>query len=242
MDITRPFRPRTRDLQPSVVPWCSIFVVLSALVCFSAVATAQVPNASSPAAGACVPQELIDRSDLVLLGMYGGSGTYTPYVLPRTREAAEVVAVAGRLSRPTFLVLAAYDSTIWDLSGLTGQPVTGIYVSSFRGQGVTGVGPDVPIVFRRSQADNRPDPASAHSPCPDLRWPYSRPKAMSAAIRIFRAFGKWPSEYYGSYHPFSFTIGEGPVPTYERIPGPAVVRGEGPLVLGDADVQRNFAE
>jgi hypothetical protein len=178
---------------------------------------------------------------MIVLGMYGGSAAPTPYLLPKTRKPADVVAVAGHLTRPTILILVAYEPTIWDLSGVTGRSVSAVYVSGFHSQGVTGVGSNVRIAFRHSQDGNGPDPLSAGNPCPDLRWPYGRPEAMRTAIRIRREFGKWPTDFYGSYAPLSFGIGTGSVPPYARVPDPADVRAEGPLVLGDARIQAYVA-
>jgi hypothetical protein len=64
---------------------------------------------------------------------------------------------------------------------------------------------------------------------------------MSAAIRIRRAFGKWPTDFYGSSSAFSFRIGSGPVPPYAEVPDIGAIRAEGPVILGDAKIQSSFA-
>lgn len=174
----------------------------------------------------CLPKALVEHSDIVMLGMYGGSGTAAPYVLPGSNKQADVVAVGGRIGRPTILILAAYEATVWDLSALKDQPLAAVYASGFYPQGVVGTSAEVPVIFRH-RASNRGSTDVAAGPCPDLGWPYERPAAMSAAIRVFRSFGKWPSDFYGSYAPFSFLIGNGELPPHAIVPDPTTIRTEG---------------
>lgn len=214
-------------------------IAVSAALFLSNSSAGQTTSVVPSTGGNCLPREWVQSADLILLGMHGGGGTDTALVLPNTRNSADVVGVAGRLARPAILLLAAYRSTVWDLSEVNG-PIKAVYVSGYYSQGVTGIGSDVPLVFRRSANVGGPNPDVQNSPCPDLRHPSSRPEAMIAAIRIRRAFGKWPSAYYGSYEPFSFRIGAGPLPPYPRVPRIQEIRADGIARLGDDKMQRRF--
>lgn len=196
------------------------------------------PSAQAPGAGHCLPASIIRRSDLVVLGIYGGGGRRVAYRLDGSRRGAEVIAVAGHLARPTVLIITAYESAIWDLSGLTGQPVAAVYLAGFRAQGVVGLAPGTPVAFRQTAGNNGPHPGAADNPCPDLRRASARPAAMSMAIRIRRYFGKWPTAFYGSNAPFSFRIGGGLVPPYAAAPDIAAVRSEVPPIPGDAAMRQ----
>ena len=199
---------------------------------------------SSPAAAEssrpdrCLPDLLVRRSDIVMLGMYGGGGVPMPYMLPGSSKPANVVAVAGRMTRPTMLVLTAYEATVWDLSALAGQPITAVYASGFRTQGVTGLPLDVPVVLRHWSPGGAS--GSRADPCPDLRWSVRQYQAMSSAIDIRRAFGKWPTDFHGSYSPMSFVIGQARLPFYAAIPDPAAVRTEGIMTFGGPEMQRLY--
>lgn len=200
--------------------------------------SASQPAARGPAPGACLPARVIRGSDLVVLGIYGGGGRRIAYRFDGSRQAADMVAVAGRLSKRTVLIITAYEPTIWDLSGLTGRPVAGVYLAGHYAQGVVGLAPATPVAFRQAATYRGPYPGAADNPCPDLHRAYDRPTAMSTAIRIRQFFGKWPTAFYGSYAPFSFRIGGGPLPPYAAAPEPAAVRSQFPLIPGDADMRR----
>jgi hypothetical protein len=124
------------------------------------------------------------------------------------------------------LMLAAYEPTIWDLSGIPAGKIRAVYSSGYYGQAITGLPKLVPIVFRNSAFGNAPDSRAADSACPDLKWPYKGGLAKTAAAEIYRAFGMWPAHFYGSYGPFSFKMGGGKVPKRASVPTPGNVRAE----------------
>lgn len=209
---------------------------MMAIAALAAAGTARAQDSDMPPppapSGPCMPPELTAGTEIVMLGMYGGTSVTSPYRLDERRQQAQVVAVAGGEGMPVILILSAYEPTIWDLSQLPAGRIRAVYANGFYPQAVSGLAESVPIIFRTAQVVG-PGDTGPPDPCPRLYWPYGPKVASWAAARVRAAFGDHAIRFYGSYAPFSFDIDGRPLPKWPSVPALETIRAEAPVLVVD---------
>jgi hypothetical protein len=100
--------------------------------------------------------EIPANAKIIAAGSY--SGAETPFQIDQSGHQATSMAVSvNEAKAPVFLLLGAYEPTVWDISKTKDTNIVGVYLSGYHKQVVTGLSKSIPVMdgSREAQSDCR---------------------------------------------------------------------------------------
>lgn len=155
---------------------------------------------ASFASNDCIPKSYLANADLVLLGAYEG-GQFSPFEMISGSEhvtAKTIDVLAAPQGKDMFLIVSAYDPTIWNFEHFPTRRLKAVLIFGYDGQAVANLPKNIPARFHNEH--------TPYKPCGEEYYAYQGgPELDRLARNIERFAGKKIDRFNGAYDPSSLS-------------------------------------